>query len=255
MNRLRPFLPFALIVIAACGNSYRGSYLAREPGGRASYDMERPGLGTEWGENRWSPVRQVPFDRDDPASPTAVATLRYDDRAGVAQLTGGRPWPAGGAPEVLGGALSIRLLDAEGSPLPQFQRGGAHFVEGRAGERYTIEIENRSGVRFEAVATVDGLDVMDGERGSFEKRGYIIERGGRLRIDGFRRTLRDVAAFRFGAVSDSYAALKGDDRNVGVIGVAFFCEHGAAPPWLRGEAERRMSANPFPARFATPPSW
>jgi len=247
MIRLRPLL--LLFALLGCG-SYRA---ARESNYR--FDRERPGPGTEWGESRFSPVHQIPFDRADPSGPTAVATLHYDDHTGVAELTGGRPWSGGGPQEILGGALAVRLLDGGGAPLPLFQRGGAHFVEGQAGERYAIEIQNRSGVRFEAVASVDGLDVMDGERGSFEKRGYIIDPGGRLRIDGFRRTLREVAAFRFGAVRDSYAAQKGDDSNVGVIGVAFFCERGAAPPWFRGEAERRMSADPFPGRFAQPPSW
>jgi hypothetical protein len=103
------------------------------------------------------------------------------------------------------------------------------------------------------VATVDGLDVMDGDRGSFAKRGYLIEPGARLRIDGFRRSLDDVAAFRFGPVSESYAARQGDDGNVGVIGVAFFCERGASPPWLSREAARRLDADPFPGRFARPP--
>jgi hypothetical protein len=239
MNRLRPLLPLVLSLLCGCSSYY--------PSG------DRPGLGTAWGETRHSPVRQVAFDRDDASSPTAQATLRYDDRQGVEAMTGGQSW-RDGAHELLGGALSVQLIDGRGAPLPIFVRGGDHFVAGRAGERYTIEIQNRSRARFEAVATVDGLDVLDGDRGSYEKRGYLIEPGGRLRIEGFRRSLADVAAFRFGAVADSYAARKGDDGNVGVIGVAFFCERGAAPPWYDGEATRRLGADPFPAsRFATPP--
>jgi len=238
MTRLRSLLLLCAL-LAGCM-----SYV-RAPRG------ERPGLGTEWGETRHSPVREVAFDRDDPASPTALATLRYDDGQGVRAMTGGAGWRDHAHP-VLDGALSVRLLDGQGLPLPLVRRGGEHFVEGRAGDRYVIEIENHSATRFEAVATVDGLDVMDGERGGFAKRGYLIEPGGRLRIDGFRRSLAEVAAFRFGAVADSYAAQKGDDSNVGVIGVAFFCERGARPPWFAGEAGRRLGADPFPGRFARP---
>ena len=52
---------------------------------------------------------------------------------------------------------------------------------------------------------------------------------------------------------DAYAARKGNDRNVGVIGVAFFQEAGSRFPWSEREIERRNSADPFPGRFATPP--
>jgi hypothetical protein len=135
-----------------------------------------------------------------------------------------------------------------------FERGGRRYVEGRDGERYTIEIENRGPGRVEVVATVDGLDVLDGERGSFDKRGYLVDPWSTLRIEGFRRTTTEVAAFRFGSVSDSYAAQKGDDTDVGVIGVAFFGERGAYPSAREREAERRSDANPFPGRFAEPPA-
>jgi len=68
---------------------------------------------------------------------------------------------------------------------------------------------------LEAVATVDGLDVSSGRPGSFDRRGYVLDPRETLRIEGFRRSMEEVAAFRFGAVSDSYAAEMGDDRNVG----------------------------------------
>lgn len=45
----------------------------------------RPGLGTEFGEERESAVARVSFERAS-ASPDAVLTLRYDDRAGLLAL-------------------------------------------------------------------------------------------------------------------------------------------------------------------------
>jgi hypothetical protein len=74
-----------------------------------------------------------------------------------------------------------------------------------------------------------------------------------VQIDGFRQNMDQVAAFRFGSVRGSYAAGKGSDRNVGVIGVAFFAERGARQPWTRPEIGRRESADAFPGRFAAPP--
>jgi hypothetical protein len=103
------------------------------------------------------------------------------------------------------------------------------------------------------VATVDGLDVIDGQPGSFEKRGYLVAPWSTVEIDGFRRSEDEVAAFRFGRVRDSYAAKRGSDRNVGVIGVAVFQERGSSWPWTERELRRRDSADAFPGRFAPAP--
>jgi hypothetical protein len=210
----------------------------------------RPGLGTSWGETRESAARPVVFEREDPSQPDVIALLHYDDRAGLRAAERGFTDGPGDAWER---ALGVRLLDARGVPLPQFQREGRRWVEGLDGERYTIEIENRSDGRIEVVASVDGLDVMDGEPGSLDKRGYVMGPAATLRIEGFRRSASEVAAFRFGAVSESYAAQKGDDTNVGVIGVACFGERGSARRARAEEAERRRHAGAFPREFARPP--
>jgi hypothetical protein len=57
---------------------------APEARGRALADAERerPGLGTEFGEERSSSVREVPFQRAGDA-PASVLSLRYDDRRGL----------------------------------------------------------------------------------------------------------------------------------------------------------------------------
>jgi hypothetical protein len=216
---------------------------------------EREGLGTVWGETRESRVHWVSFERDDPTRPAAVATLYYDDRAGVRAMAGWAPpgrW-AGNDDGWDGGALRVRLIDAQGMPLPVVTRDGRLYVEGRRGQRYTIEIENRSAGRVEAVTTVDGLDVLNGKHGSPANPGYVLRPGQVFQLDGFRQSADEVAAFRFGDVGDSYAAQMGDDRNVGVIGVAFFVERGAPPPWFDRDAIRRSGADPFPGRFAQPP--
>jgi hypothetical protein len=117
-------------------------------------------------------------------------------------------------------------------------------------------LKNYGKQRLEAVLSVDGLDVLDGKPAGYGKRGYIIEAGATLRVDGFRQSLSNVAAFRFGAVADSYAARKhGDTRNVGVIGVALFHEYGSQPFVQDKEIQQRQQADPFPGNreFATPP--
>ena len=218
---------------------------------------ERPGLGTEWGESRASRIREVGFVRggDEPSS---VVSLHYNDRDGaraLASFQGARPIPAGSL-TALGGAVRVTLEGEGGSSLETFRVGDRSVVLGSAGQRYTIVLTNRTGRRFETVASVDGLDVISGRSASFEQRGYVLLPFATLRIEGFRQSDRAVAAFRFSKVSESYAAQSGGStRNVGVIGLAFFRERGEAE-WTDSELEMRDSASPFPGesnRFARPP--
>jgi len=218
---------------------------------------DRPGLGTTWGETRTSYVTNERFNRATPNSPFAVVALNYNDESGIQAMARrmGNAYASfdHSSTEAAAGAVSVRLLDENGNPLPGASFGGKDYVAGTDGQRYIIQIENHTGNRFEAVASVDGLDVIDGQGGSFAKRGYLVNPWSTLEIDGFRRSQAAVAAFRFGAVKDSYAARKGSDRNVGVIGVAFFHEEGSSYPWTQRELDRRDSANPFPGGFAAPP--
>ncbi|MBM4386329.1 MAG: hypothetical protein FJ088_01240 [Deltaproteobacteria bacterium] len=113
----------------------------------------------------------------------------------------------------------------DGKPLKKYLHEGRNYVMGLLGKKYSIRVKNNTSKRVEVVASVDGLDVMDGKTADYtEKRGYVLAPWSSYDITGFRLTLNDVAAFTFSEVKDSYAALKGDDTNVGVIGVAFFPE-------------------------------
>ena len=226
-----------------------------EPRDRAAEADERPGLGTTFGETRDSRVSTAPFSREDPNGPFAVAQLHYNDAEGVRAMArrSGVAHFGDGASRVAGGALTVRLIDSNGQPLQGFDAGRHSYVVGEHGARYIIQIRNHTGHRVEAVATVDGLDVINGRAGALTNRGYIVNPFATVEIDGFRRSLDEVAAFRFGSVRGSYAAQKGDDRNVGVIGVAFFEEAGSNVRWTDFEVDRRHDADPFPGRFSSPP--
>ncbi len=212
---------------------------------------ERPGLGTTWGENVYSPVTHRPFERAT-AAPWAVVALHYNDEDGVrahATYVGGTIAPLEAL--VGDGSIGVSLVGDGGDLLPGVGASGRNLVVGEDGERYRIVIRNATSARFEVVTSVDGLDVIDGKPASFARRGYLVDPGGVLVIDGFRQTESEVAAFRFGRVSSSYAARTSGDANVGVIGFAIFAEKGAI--WTRAELGRRDAADPFPSRYATPP--
>jgi hypothetical protein len=217
---------------------------------------ERPGLGTEWGETRYSHVRHTSFDRADGDHPAQVLDLYYNDREGARAMARYADYRESGNAVVRapGLGISIALNDDAGRPLPAFFAGGHTYAIGEPGQRYTIVVSNDTGMRVEAVASVDGLDVLDGKAADFGKRGYLVSAWSSVEIDGFRQTNDHVAAFRFGSVRDSYAARTGSDRNVGVIGVALFASRGTRGfPWTDREIERRRSADPFPGSYASPP--
>jgi hypothetical protein len=213
---------------------------------------ERPGLGTVWGEDVYAPITMKPFERAS-ASPWATAVIHYNDADGVAaqaRYDGGTIEPLEIYPG--DGSIGVSLVSESGGLLPGFSTGARTLVVGQDGDRYRIVVRNATDARFEIVASVDGLDVLDGHAASPDRRGYILEPRGELVIDGFRQTDERVAAFRFGKVAQSYAAQTSGDSNVGVIGVAIFPERGAV--WTPGELARRGAADPFPARsYATPP--
>jgi len=221
---------------------------------------DRPGLGTEWGETRQSRVHDVSFARADADRPFAVANLFYNDRRGVEAQVSFHNGTASRRRDfsAANGAISVAIHDGSGDSLEAVHTGDRTYVVGQSGERYTIVLTNHTGHRFEAVATVDGLDVINGKTGTLSNRGYVLMPFATLEIDGFRQSTDAVAAFRFASVADSYAAQTGSARNVGVIGVAFFSERGDTfnDGWTNGELNRRDTANPFPGsdpRFARPP--
>ncbi len=216
---------------------------------------DRRGLATVWGEARTSRVSTAPFFREEPSRPFSVAKLFYNDATGARSMARRRGFVSvdDSTFSVAGGALTVSVVDGSGRPYAAFRASSGNFVVGEHGERYVIHIENQSSVRMEVVATVDGLDVIDGKDGSFGKRGYVLAPFSTLDIDGFRQSMDRVASFRFGEVENSYAARKGKARNVGVIGIAFFQERGSSVPIARRDVRRRETADPFPARFARPP--
>jgi hypothetical protein len=219
----------------------------------ARQESVRPGLGTSWGEARESRVSHTTFVRENRSTPFGVASFLYNDEAGVRAAARGAFVDWSRSVASLGRGITVTIAEPSGEPLPAAQVGGRTYVVGRDGDRYVIRVDNRSPVRLEAVATVDGLDVVDGGDGSLEKRGYVIAPHDSLEIEGFRESRGTVRAFRFGATDDSYASRRGKGRNVGVIGVAVFEEEGAQWQWTREELDRRDSADPFPGRFAPPP--
>jgi len=151
--------------------------------------------------------------------------------------------PASAHPPRAGAPYSIDIEDEYGTPLRTFEHGGELFVLGGYGQRYVVVLRNQTGRRVEAVVTVDGRDVVSGSTGDFvRERGYVLGPYATLRIDGFRKSYEEVAAFRFSTPEGSYSSRMGTPENVGVIGAAFFPERVRREP----RPQPQPMAAPYP---------
>ena len=136
-----------------------------------------------------------------------------------------------------------------GERLQVYRHGGRMYVEGKAGQRYAVEMRNRTGGRILTVLSVDGVNAITGQTAAASQSGYVLDSWGRAEIAGWRKDFSDVAAFYFTAIPDSYAARTGRPDNVGVIGVAIYREYLEPPRALletptqpKTEATGRLSA-------------
>jgi hypothetical protein len=131
----------------------------------------------------------------------------------------------------IGRFADIQILDRNtGAVLSAYRYRGEYWVAGTPGDRYSISIRNHRGDRLLAVTTVDGINVVSGETGAWNQRGYVYGAGEGYNIDGWRKSDQEIAAFEFTASPNSYAERTGRPANVGVIGIALFLERPAPPP-------------------------
>ena len=137
--------------------------------------------------------------------------------------------------------LELQVVErTSGRPLPTYRHHGDIYVEGQAGQAFALDLINRSGQRVLAVTSIDGVNVVTGETAAFDQPGYVLDPGERLRLEGWRKNLTQVASFHFTTQHASYAGRTGRPGQVGVIGVAVFAEKAPPccrpPPWRRGQA-------------------
>ena len=145
-------------------------------------------------------------------------------------------------------ALAARLVDVSiinrstGERLTPWRHEGKLYVAGTPGDRYAVELKSRNGDRLLTVLSVDGVNVLTGQTAATLQSGYVIDGGQSYAINGWRKSMEDVAQFVFTALPDSYAARTGRPGNVGVIGVAVY-------------RERAVPAQPIALAPQSPSPW
>jgi hypothetical protein len=138
--------------------------------------------------------------------------------------------------------VELAIVDRDAGWLPQYRHAGDDWVAGVPGHRYAVRLTNTSGARVLVVLSVDGVNAVTGEDADPSQAGYVLAPWQSTEVAGWRKSLDEVAQFRFTALPDSYAARTGRPDNVGVVGIAVF-------------RERRPPAVYLPPRPPYPPPY
>ena len=157
--------------------------------------------------------------------------------------------------------VQIDLVDRDsGRTLPEYRGRGQDWVPGFPGHRYSVRLTNTTGERVLVVLSVDGVNAVSGQTASPSQAGYVLDPYESAEINGWRKSLNDVAQFVFTDLQDSYAARTGRPDNVGVVGIAVFRERRPIPPVYQprayedAESRRDRAAMPAPPPAAQAPS-
>lgn len=218
-----------------------------------SRSTENQQLGTQWGEGISSGVTTVNLYR---ASSRPVDTIQIQYAA--INYSGRNIQEA----MLANGRIGMSILDNYGRKWPITENPQGLYLKGQDGERYQIFFQNYSQNTYEIVTTVDGLDVLNGSPGSLNNRGYVLYPNSTLTIQGFRKNTNEVAAFRFSAPADAYAAntAAGSPRNIGVIGTAVFELNNPRPNRQPNSRPGQTTPQAFPGdnhggNYAAPPNY
>ncbi len=172
-------------------------------------------LGTSWGDELSSDVKEVYLKRLS-SNPIAETQVRYASKQFQGKSINNIALNAG--------KITFSIVDDNKRVLPLYRDGQSYYLSANQGQSYQLLYENSSDQTFEIVASVDGLDVIDGSRASRKNSGYVLRPHDRLYIEGFRKSNSAVASFTFSKPRDAYAAhsLSGSINNTGVIGTVIY---------------------------------
>jgi len=147
----------------------------------------------------------------------------------------------------------VEIFDrTAGHTLPVHVHNDRLYVVGEPGHQYEVRLDNRTGQRLLAVTSVDGVNVITGKTAQEQQSGYVLDPWGGVNIEGWRKSMDEVATFYFTRLSNSYAARTARPRNVGVIGVALFQERQPCCRPHPFEERTQVSPQSAPGRADAP---
>jgi hypothetical protein len=130
--------------------------------------------------------------------------------------------------------VEVRIVSDSGSEFAKYrayprcqQEGNFFYVEAAKGDRYSIEVSNKSGRRIGVVIAVDGRNIISAKKSDLKRneRMYIIGPYETNTFEGWRTGMERTNRFYFTEQSDSYAEKVFRDASaMGTIALAVFRE-------------------------------
>ena len=137
-------------------------------------------LGTKWGDELTSNVSDVDLKRlkDEPIAQSAIryANKNYQGKS-VNSLS------------IASGTISFSVVDDQMNNLPLFRDGQQYYLSAKEGQSYQLHYQNHSDKTYEIVASVDGLDVLNGQEASVYSSGYVLYPQQTLTLKGLEKAI------------------------------------------------------------------
>lgn len=139
------------------------------------------------------------------------------------------------------GDIEVEVVGDRGRSLPEYplrrdDRPGVYkaYLEAKRGQKYSVQVRNRSNQRVGVVIAVDGRNIISGARSELrsDERMYVLGPYEQETYEGWRTGKNRVNRFYFTEAGNSYSGAWGDYSAMGVIAVAAFREANPRP-WDR----------------------
>jgi hypothetical protein len=130
--------------------------------------------------------------------------------------------------------VDVRIVSDKGDAFPKYrtflrghQEGEYYYMEAVKGQRYSIQVTNKSERRIGIVIAVDGRNIIDGKKSNLRRneRMYIIGPYDANTFEGWRTGMDRTNRFYFTEQSNSYAEkVFADASAMGTIALAVYKE-------------------------------
>ncbi len=155
--------------------------------------------------------------------------------------------------------LDVRILSDAGGEFRQLKtyprikdEASYYYLEAVRGQRYSVQVTNRSSRRVGLVIAVDGRNIIDGAKSELKRteRMYILGPYETNSYEGWRTGMDRTNRFYFTEQSDSYAEkVFADGSAMGTIAIACYGERVPSPllspgPLMRKEQSAAGAPSP-----------
>jgi hypothetical protein len=143
--------------------------------------------------------------------------------------------------------VSVEVAGRTTALYPAPDGSARHYLEACEGARYAVTLTNRTRERLGVVLTVDGLNVVSGQRDLGRGRMYVLAPFEQTTVRGWRSSLAEVRQFTFVDERASYATRSGlASGRMGWIEVAVYREER---PWVASPCGRGLCDDAGRDRF------